>query len=95
MFFNLKESYLHLKPGGADLAEAVLEYVLLDVAVVLGGPPRATCDGAPVVPLAVRMQASGPLARLHLEALVGGPCRDGDQVPADGTLSYPLRVPLI
>ena len=68
--------------------------MLLDEAVVLGGPPRATRDGAPVVPLAVSVQASGPLARLHLEALVGGPCRDGDQAPADGTLGYSLWVPL-
>ena len=83
-----------MKAGGADLTEAVLEYVLFDVAVVLGRPPRATHDGAPVVPLAISVQATCPLASLHLEALVGGPCRDGDQAPADGALGYPLRVPL-
>ena len=51
----------------------MVKHVLFDTPVVLGGLPLAPRDDAPVVALAVSMEASGPLAGLHLVALVGGP----------------------
>ena len=83
-----------MKASGGVLGGAVLKHVPLHLSLVLGGLLGAARDAAPVVPLTISVQASGSLASLHLEALVGGPCRDGDQVPADGALGYPLRVPL-
>ena len=68
-----KKSYLDLKASGADLCEGMAEHVRLDAAVVLGGLSLAPSDDAPVEDLAVGDKAPGPLARLHLVALVRGP----------------------
>ena len=82
-----------MKAGGDDLGDAVLKHVPLHLPVVLGGLLGAARDAARVVSLTISVQASGTLASLHLEALVGGPRRDGDQAPADRALGYTLRVP--
>ena len=62
-----------MKASGADVCEVMVKHVLFDTPVVLGGLPLAPSDDAPIVALAVSMEASGPLAGLHLVALVGGP----------------------
>ena len=67
------QSYLDLKASVADLCEGMAEHVRFDTAVVLGGLSLASTDDAAVVALAVGDKAPGPLARLHLVALVRGP----------------------
>ena len=70
---NKIRSYLDLKASGADLCEGMVKHVHFDTAVVLGGLSLAASDDAPVVALDVSVEAPGPLARLHLIALVRGP----------------------
>jgi hypothetical protein len=67
------ENYLDLKASSADLCEGMAKHVRFDTAVVLGGLSLAPSDDAPVEALAVSVEAPGPLARLHLVALVRGP----------------------